>query len=365
MIFNKKQEKNKRDTLNLYITDIVAQLQKYNILSIFSSKDELDTWLLDLNDLEVHNILSLDVDPDSIKFDLELLINRNLLNTLDYNKRVETLASIKNAEGWYHLFDVMLREEFLNSDRFYQDIETLKRAECAQTSLWIIGDSTFINSPYHEEDFQLLVTSKDNSGRGFDYVVWDAIATVASSYDSIISEYHRQDLQTIVKYGSKALQMSHTYPQGSINCLAVDPVSLNDRYHLENMEILANNKEIGNFLYAVMTHPKAIKKDNYRRIIREMVNNKNNISYVFLVCYYAIGEKAAVDAQNALEHNYFYDIKSHYDIKELLEKVDERINVIDRESEEVTVYEIGCNDSVNQPTSNNLQKKIRRFFKRK
>ena len=102
--------------------------------------------------------------------------------------------------------------------------------------------------------------------------------------------------------------MSHTYPKRAINSLAVNPVSLKDVYHLENMEILAQNQEIGNFLYAVMTNPQAIKRRNYRSIIREMIENKNNIGYVFLVCYYAIGEQATVQAQNILERNYFYEI---------------------------------------------------------
>lgn len=343
-MFNEKIKENKKkvDVLVLNFKNIIKQLKKYNLLNTFSSKAELYKWLIGLNQLEKNNILSLNVEPTSIKFNLKLLINRNLLNTLDYNKRIRELISIKNAEGWYHLFDRMLELEFLNSGKFYQDIETLKRAKCAQTSLWIIGDYTFINSPYHDEDFELLVTSKDNSGKDFDYVVWDSIATVAKSYDSIYSKYgyHRKDLQTIVKYGATALQMSGTYPESGINKLAIHPISLKDKYHLENMEILAQNQEIGNFLYAVMASPIAIKKRNYRDIIREMVEHKNNISYVFLICYYAIGEKGAIDAQNILEHNYFYEIKTTYNIDELLEKVDEKFNVVDGEVKDITVYEI-------------------------
>lgn len=148
--------------------------------------------------------------------------------------------------------------------------------------------------------------------------------------------------------------------------MAVNPVSLKDNYHLENMEILAQNQEIGNFLYAVMTNPNVIKKRNYRSIIREMVENKNNISYVFLVCYYAIGEQAAVEAQNILYHNYFYEIKSSYNIADLLKKVDERINVIDGEFKEITMYKIGCADSEcdNQDLNNKNKNLIRRFFKK-
>ncbi len=165
-----------------------------------------------------------------------------------------------------------------------------------------------------------------------------------------------------VNSNSKSLRISHTYPKRAINSLAVNPVSLKDVYHLENMEILAQNQEIGNFLYAVMTNPQAIKRRNYRSIIREMIENKNNIGYVFLVCYYAIGEQATVQAQNILERNYFYEIKSSYNIVELLKKVDEKINVIDGKFEEVTIYEIGCNDSEddNQNLSSQKKKMIRK-----
>ena len=189
---------------------------------------------------------------------------------------------------------------------------------------------------------------------------------VSNNADSINSEYHRQDLQTIVKYGSKSLQMSHTYPKMAINYLAVNPVSLKDSYHLENMEILAQNQEIGNFLYAVMTNPQATKRRNYRSIIREMIENKNNIGYVFLVCYYAIGEQAAVEAQNILERNYFYEIKNSYNILELLKKVDERINVIDGEFKDITIYEIGCNDSEcdNQDLSSQKKKRLEVFSRK-
>lgn len=164
---------------NLNIEKIINQLEKYGIVNFFFSEEELDKWILSLNDLEMQNILSLNIDPQNIKFSAELLIDKNLLNTPDYIKRVEALISIKNAEGWYHLFDRMLRPEFLYSEKFYQDIETLKKAECAQTPLWIIGEPTFINSKYHDEDFELLVTAKDTCDKKFDYVVWDTIACIA------------------------------------------------------------------------------------------------------------------------------------------------------------------------------------------
>ena len=74
------------------------------------------------------------------------------------------------------------------------------------------------------------------------------------------------------------------------------------------MEILAQNTEIGNFLFAVMTDSEAIKRRDYRAIIREMVENKNNKNYVFLVCYYAVGKELAMDARNFVLGEYFEKI---------------------------------------------------------
>lgn len=160
--------------------------------------------------------------------------------------------------------------------------------------------------------------------------------------------------------------MSCTYPEGSINNLAVNPISLNYSRHLDDMEILAQNPEIGNFLYAVMTDKNTIRKNNYRRIIREMIDNKENKYYVFMVCYYAIGEKKAIDAQNICVENYFNEIRRLYNIEDLLKKIDERINVIDGDYEEIFTYGIECNSKNNIETNisnENLFQKIKKKIK--
>ncbi len=311
---------------------IIKQLKRYRILNQFTSEEELNQWMSKRNHLEIHNLLTLDIEPESIKFDTKLLINTILLNTLDYSKRVKSLVSIKNAAGCYHLFDHMLTPEFLNSGKFYYDIETLKKAKSAQAPLRIIGDPTFIHSPYHDEDLKLLVTAKDTSDEKLDFVIWDAIAAIAKNYDSIYGGHHRQDLQTIIKYGSPALQLSNTYPEESINNLAMNPVSIEDPFHLENMEILAQNFEIGNFLYAVMTNSNAIKGKNYRDVIKKMVEKKDDIDYVFLICCNILGEQAAINAittQNLLSHSRFYEIQSTFYTSELLQ-TDQKSNIAEK-----------------------------------
>lgn len=253
-----------------------------------------------------------------------MLIDENLLNTEDYLNRVNAIVSIDNAKGWEHLFKNLIKPEFLKSEKFYKDIETLKRADCAQTPLWIIGNPDFINSPYHDEDFELLVTAKDNSDEKKDYIVQAAIANIAECSASIKSGYHKDDLNLVVEYGSKASASS--YPESGINFLATNPVSLKSKYHLEDMKILAENQEIGNFLYAVMTDSKTVESTNYRKIIKEMVDNKDDKEYVSLICYYALGE----DKTRLVE---FFNYRLNYyknDLPRVFKNIDKKINSDDK-----------------------------------
>lgn len=310
--------------------DIVDKIIIYDLLGEFSSTKEMLKWISKLNKLQIKNILSLNIDKKKIKFDTKLLIDGNLLNTEDYLNRVNAIVSIDNAKGWEHLFKYLVTPKFLKSEKFYKDIETLKKADCAQKPLWIIVEPDFINSPYHDEDFELLVTAKDNSDKKNDSIVQEAIATIAECDDSIKSGYHKVDLNTVMKYGSKALQLTHSFPESGINILATNPVSLKSKYHLEDMKILAENQEIGNFLYAVMTDSRVVKRKNYRKIVKEMVDNKNNKEYVFLICYYAIGEYKTKFAQYFNDF-YIFNLSRHReDIPGVLKSIDEKINSDDK-----------------------------------
>lgn len=310
--------------------DIVDKIIIYDLLGEFSSTKEMLKWISKLNKLQIKNILSLNIDKKKIKFDTKLLIDGNLLNTEDYLNRVNAIVSIDNAKGWEHLFKYLVTPEFLKSEKFYKDIETLKKADCAQKPLWIIGEPDFINSPYHDEDFELLVTAKDNSDKKNDSIVQEAIATIAECDDSIKSGYHKVDLNTVMKYGSKALQLTHSFPESGINILATNPVSLKSKYHLEDMKILAENQEIGNFLYAVMTDSRVVKRKNYRKIVKEMVDNKNNKEYVFLICYYAIGEYKTKFAQYFNDFYVFNLSRHREDLPDVLKSIDKKINSDDK-----------------------------------
>ena len=267
---------------------IISQIRKYNLEKVFDTPKDFDKWLNGLNDKQIKNFNSLMVEPSEIQFPLRFVINEYLLNCDDYNNRIIAMSKLKNADGWYHLFDRLCSPNFLNSKSYYEDMEMISKAPSAQYPLWIVNEDTFINSPYHKEDLKLVVEAKDTpkeDGNELDWLVAEALTVVAGNADSISSSYHQQDMELIAHSGSECLQMSHSYPEHSLNNLATNSVSLKDKYHLENMQILAQNPTSSQFLYELMTCPEIIKGKYYRNEITSLTSAKSLITALAMYYY--------------------------------------------------------------------------------
>ena len=276
---------------NETLKQIIEQIKKYELTETFSDVEEFKKWASKLNSTQVNNFLSLDIDLEEIRELRHLLINCDLLSCQDYKKKVAAISTLKNGDGCWHLFDAICKPNFLKSKNFYKDIEMLSKADTARYGLWILGEDTFINSPYHDEDLKLLVETHDTREEDpLNFVVSDAIATVAGNIDSIKSPHHRADMKLIATAGSDCLQMSHSYPECSLNNLAVNKVSLADKYHLENMQILATNPIASEFLYIIMTDPNFVKGKNYRKEVEALANAKSKATARALY-YYIVNPK--------------------------------------------------------------------------
>lgn len=261
---------------NEILKQIISQIKKYHLDETFSDVEQFKKWVSSLSDEQINNFLNLDIDYEEIKNINYLLINKDLLNCKDYIQKVFAIATLKNGDGCWHLFSYLCSPNFLRSKNFYKDIEMLSKANTARYGLQILGEDSFIRSPYHDEDLKLLVETHDiKETNPLDYVVSEVIATVASNSDSIKSPYHREDMQLIASVGSEYLQSKGSYPESSLNNLAINKVSLTDKYHLENMKILADNPIASEFLYIIMTEHKFIKGKNYRKEIEALVRAKS------------------------------------------------------------------------------------------
>ncbi|MBQ6324253.1 MAG: hypothetical protein IJI22_05435 [Bacilli bacterium] len=267
---------------------IISQIKKYSLEKAFDTPKDFDEWLNGLNAKQINNFNSLMVDPNEIQFPLYFLIDENLLNCDDYPDRINAMSKLKNADGWYHLFDRLCSPNFLNSKNYYEDMEMISKAPSAQHPLWIVNKDAFINSPYHKEDLKLIIEGKDTpkeNGNELDWLVKEALTVVAGNADSINSPYHQNDMQLIAHSGSECLQMSHSYPESSLNNLATNSVSLKDKYHLENMQILAQKPNAAEYLYELMTNPEIIKGKYYRNEVNALVTSKSSITAMAMYFY--------------------------------------------------------------------------------
>jgi len=288
---------------------LISQIKKYNLTRTFDTPEKFDKWLYKLNSKQVNNFNSLTIDQDMILFPAKLLIDENLLNCDDYTKRIEAMAKLKNGDGCWHLFDKLCAPNFLNSKNYYKDMEMISKAKTARYALWVIHEDVFINSPFHDEDLKLIVESRDTvKEEPSDEVVWDALATVACNIDSIRSPYHQADMRLISTVGSDCLQRSHSYPEHSLNNLAVSKESLADKYHLENMQILAKNPIASEYLYNIMTDPSMIAGIHYRKEVQALVNAKSKLKALAIYQYIKIADDIDVDIMD------FYDVLREVDI---------------------------------------------------
>lgn len=282
---------------------IISQIKKYNLTTIFDDSDNFNEWLLKLNSRQIKNFNELDINIEEIQFPLELLINDNLLNCDDYQARVAAMATLKNGEGCWHLFDALCSKNFLKSKKYYQDIEMISKAETARYALWVINKDSFINSKYHDEDLKLIVEAKDTKDSN-DWLVAESLATVAENIDSINSPYHQKDMELIANSGSKYLQMTGAYPERGLNKLAVNKVSLNDKYHLENMQILSNDHISNELLYNLMINKEIINGKYYREEVDALKNAKSDITANAI--YYYITNPKEVDYHEYMRYYLYY-----------------------------------------------------------
>lgn len=303
---------------------IISQIKKYNLEKVFDTPKDFDKWLNNLSTKQINNFNNLTVEPSKIQFPVGFLINDNLLNCDDYNNRVIAMSKLKNADGWYHLFDRLCSPNFLNSQNYYEDMEMISKAPSAQYLLWIVDKDAFINSPYHKEDLKLIVEAKDTpkeEGYELDWLVAEALTMVAGNSDSINSPYHQNDMQLIAHAGSECLQMSHSYPENSLNNLAINSVSLKDKYHLENMQILAQNPDKSEYLYELMTSHKFINGKYYRSEVNALANAKSSLTAMALYFYILNPDEVESSRMFIDYYGKLYDLGLDYkDIYELKRK---------------------------------------------
>lgn len=282
------------------LKNLIKQIKKYDLSKTFKDVEAFENWLTKLNKKQLNNFNSLVVEPNEILFPKELLINEDLLNLNDYPKRISAMMKLKNGDGCCRLFYKLCSKNFLKSKKYYEDLELISKASTVRYVLYEIDNDNFINSKYHDEDLKMIIDVINKDDKNFN---WNdnasALVTVAANVNSINSPYHQKDMSLIANCDSRCLQGRGTYPRYSLNDLAINKVSLNDKYHLENMQILAKNPIARQFLYNLMTDEDIIKNEHYRTEIEALKNAKSKLK-ARAIYYYIVNP-------NRRDTDYFYE----------------------------------------------------------
>lgn len=103
---------------NETLKQIINKIKKYELTDTFSDIEEFKKWTSKLNNIQINNFLSLDIDLEEIKNLKHLLINNDLLNCKDYKQKIDAISTLKNGDGSWHLFNYICSPNFLKSKNF-------------------------------------------------------------------------------------------------------------------------------------------------------------------------------------------------------------------------------------------------------
>ena len=264
-------------------------IEKYNIS--FKNEKELNKWINKLNETEYNNLLKLEIDPKEISFPKEFLINKDLLNKKDYHLRIEAMSKIKCPSDCKHLMNLLMNKEFIDSKNYFLDLILLSKAKHIRYCFWLIAEKSYLNNRHHVEDMNLVANAEES-------LVAQVLSEIAVDHNSLQNRHHRNDMMLISQCSPAVLQPTHKFPSCSINNLAINKVSLQDPFHEENMKILANNKHSRGYLYEMMTNPKVIYGQNYRREIHRL-NKASSASKARAIYYFIMAP------QRTCVHDFF------------------------------------------------------------
>ena len=261
---------------NETLKQIISQIKKYGLVNVFKTIGNFENWMSSINSKQIDNFLSLNIEPKEVENFRNILIDRNLLSCQDYSKKVEAISKLKNGDVCWHLFHRICNPKLLESRNFYKDIEMISKAETARYCLNALEENLFIDSPYHTEDLKLIVEAKDS------YTA-EALVDVAQSIFSINSPYHQEDMLLISKADNE--HISSKCSEIGLEYLATNEESLNDKYHLENMHILAEHTNANEELFEIMTCKRIIQGKDYRKEVEILKNAKSRMNARALYYY--------------------------------------------------------------------------------
>ena len=215
------------------LEQILKQLEKYDLVKEFGTKECLDAWLKALNKKQISNFINLNINPNEVVIIGEAIINDCILKSDEYIEIVKLLIELKKKSSY-----INFNYSWAYNKRLYEDLKNLlrlniteKNEEFIMVIMSLLGEPSFINSMYHKEDLETIINAFNANNSALDYLI----------------------------------------------NLAANSNSLNDPYHLANMQIISEDPVAIDYLYTLMTTEYTIKSKYYQSEIAALYASPSEI----------------------------------------------------------------------------------------
>lgn len=223
------------------LEQILNQLEKYDLVKEFNTKEDLDMWLKDLNKKQINNFINLDINPNEAASVSKAIINDCILNSDEYFEIVKLLIELKKKNSNFNF-----SFSWKYNKHLYEDLKSLLRLNITEKNkgfiteiMFLLGKPLFINSMYHQEDLETIINAFNANNLSLNY----------------------------------------------LTDLAANTNSLNDPYHLANMQILAENPVAIDYLYLIMKNKHMINGKYYQSEIAALYASPSIIHAVSLYAF--------------------------------------------------------------------------------
>lgn len=215
------------------LEQILKQLEKYDLVKEFGTKECLDAWLKALNKKQISNFINLNINPNEVVIIGEAIINDCILKSDEYIEIVKLLIELKKKSSY-----INFNYSWAYNKRLYEDLKNLlrlniteKNEEFIMVIMSLLGEPSFINSIHHQEDLETIIN--------------------AFNANNLTLEY--------------------------LTDLAANSNSLKDPYHLANMQIISEDPVAIDYLYTLMTTEYTIKSKYYQSEIAALYASPSEI----------------------------------------------------------------------------------------
>ena len=179
------------------LEQILKQLEKYDLVKEFGTKECLDAWLKALNKKQISNFINLNINPNEVVIIGEAIINDCILKSDEYIEIVKLLIELKKKSSY-----INFNYSWAYNKRLYEDLKSLlrlniteKNEEFIMVIMSLLGEPSFINSIHHQEDLETIINAFNANNLTLEY-----LTDLAVNSNSLKDPYHLANMRILAEY---------------------------------------------------------------------------------------------------------------------------------------------------------------------